>query len=170
MRLTTLCYIERDDSYLMMHRVKKAQDENAGKWIGVGGHLNEDESPDACVIREVKEETGLRMKDFRLRGIITFILPEWGNELTFLYTGHAEGQVQDDCNEGILRWIPKKEILQLPLWEGDRAFLPLLQTRNDCFFMKLIYAEGGKLKRCILDGEDITDTVCQIAKEKTYTA
>lgn len=153
MRITTLCYIQRDDCYLMLHRTKKAQDENEGKWIGVGGHLEENESPDDCVIREAREETGLRLRDLKLRGVLTFILPDWGNELTFLYTAKAEGKALRDCAEGELKWIPKSEILDLPLWEGDRAFLPLLETREDCFSMKLTYLPGGRLAGCVLDGK-----------------
>ena len=156
MRLTTLCYIERDNRYLMMHRVKKAKDENEGKWIGIGGHLEENESPDECIIREVKEETGLSLTNIRMRGLITFILPDWGNELTFLYTGTAEGEAPAECSEGVLQWVPINQVLDLPLWEGDRAFLPLLRTKAEFFSMKLVYAPGGKLIKCILDGEDIT--------------
>ena len=156
MRLTTLCYIERDGCWLMMNRVKKQNDENAGKWIGVGGHLEENESPEECIAREVREETGLSLKNARLRGIITFILPEWGNEMTFLYTGEADGEITRDCDEGVLRWVPVDQALSLPLWEGDRVFLPLLRKRRDCFSLKLIYAPGGRLTGCALDGNDIT--------------
>ena len=145
MRLTTLCYIERDGCYLMMNRNKKANDENEGKWIGVGGHLEETEAPEECVLREIKEETGLEVTDLRLRGIITFILPDWGNELTFLYTAKTDSAETLPCSEGTLAWIPIEKILDLPLWEGDRIFLPLLQSRQDCFSLKLIYASGGAL-------------------------
>lgn len=145
MRLTTLCYIEREGRYLMLHRVKKKEDENAGKWIGLGGHLLAHESPEECIRREVMEEAGLTLTDLRLRGILTFILPDWGDELTFLYTAGAEGEVSPDCDEGELRWVPVEEVEDLPLWEGDRLFLPLLRTRPDCFSMKLIYAPGGAL-------------------------
>ena len=155
-RLTTLCYIERDGQWLMMNRVKKAHDENAGKWIGVGGHLEQSEAPMECVAREVREETGLTLKNARLRGIITFILPDWGNEITFLYTGEAEGQLNPDCPEGILKWVPLQDVNGLALWEGDRVFLPLLQSREDCFSLKLTYAPGGSLIGCLLDGKDIT--------------
>ena len=153
MRLTTLCYIQRDGCYLMMHRTRKSQDENAGKWIGIGGHMEENESPEECIRREAWEETGLRLDDLRLRGIITFILPDWGNELTFLFTAHAEGGAPSECAEGTLRWVPVREVLQLPLWEGDKIFLPLLQSRQDCFSLKLIYAPGGALVGHSLDGE-----------------
>ena len=154
MRLTTLCYIEHDGCYLMMHRIRKDQDENAGKWIGIGGHLEEDESPEECILREVCEETGLELENLRLRGILTFVLPDWGNELTFLYTAHTESDQLPDCPEGILKWVPIEKVSGLSLWEGDRAFLPLLQTREDCFSMKLTYAAGGQLIECRLEGND----------------
>ena len=145
MRLTTLCYVERDGCWLMMHRVKKDADENAGKWIGIGGHLEADESPEECIRREALEETGLRLKELRLRGIITFILPAWGNELTFLYTARADGTVLSECGEGVLRWVPVPEVSGLPLWEGDKVFLPLLRTRQDVFSLKLVYDAAGNL-------------------------
>ena len=152
MQLTTLCYIERDGCYLMMNRNKKANDENEGKWIGVGGHMEENEAPEECVLREIKEETGLEVTNLRLRGIITFILPDWGNELTFLYTAKTDTAETLPCSEGTLAWIPISKIPELPLWEGDRIFLPLLQSRQDCFSLKLIYAPGGALTSYALDG------------------
>ncbi len=145
MRLTTLCYIEHNGCYLMLNRNKKTNDENAGKWIGVGGHMEENESPEECALREIKEETGLTVTDLRLRGILTFILPDWGNELTFLYTARTDSDEITACAEGTLAWIPMEKISGLPLWEGDRVFLPLLQSRQDCFSLKLIYAPGGAL-------------------------
>ena len=155
MRITTLCYIQRDGCCLMMNRDKKANDENRGKWIGVGGHMEENESPEECVLREIWEETGLAVSDVRLRGVITFILPDWGNELTFLYTASTENAEVTDCAEGTLAWIPIADIPGLPLWEGDRVFLPLLQTRRDCFSLKLIYAPGGALVGRVLDGRAV---------------
>ncbi len=152
MRLTTLCYVEKDGCYLMLHRTRKEQDENAGKWIGIGGHLEENESPEECMRREAMEEAGLRLEHLRLRGILTFILPDWGNELTFLYTAQTDTSELPECREGVLRWIPFGEIPALNLWEGDRVFLPLLQTRDDCFSLKLIYEPGGRLADWILDG------------------
>ena len=145
MRLTTLCYVERNGSWLMMHRTKKDRDENAGKWIGLGGHLESGESPEECVRRDICEEAGLQVTDLRLRGIITFILPDWGDELTFLYTARTDTESLPDCAEGELKWIPADEVMSLSLWEGDRAFLPLLRSRSDCFSMKLVYAPGGRL-------------------------
>ena len=145
MRLTTLCYVENNGRWLMMHRVKKDADENAGKWIGPGGHLLENETPEECVRREVREETGLELRDLKLRGIITFILPDWGNELTFLYTARTDRTELPECEEGILRWVPMDEVMGLPLWEGDRVFLPLLRSEGGCFSLKLNYAPGGEL-------------------------
>ena len=159
MRLTTLCYIEKDGCWLMMHRVKKQQDENAGKWIGIGGHLEEDESPEECVLREIREETGLAVTDLKLRGLITFILPDWGNELTFLYTARTGGEVlpdRMDGPEGVLRWVPIPDVDGLSLWEGDRVFLPLLRERQDCFSLKLTYLPGGALEEAKLDGDTKT--------------
>lgn len=145
MRLTTLCYVEQNGCYLMLHRVKKDQDENAGKWIGIGGHLEENESPEECIRREAREEAGIALTALRLRGIITFILPDWGNELTFLYTAQTQSDALPDCPEGVLRWVPVEQVPSLPLWEGDKVFLPLLRTREDCFSLKLTYAPGGAL-------------------------
>ncbi len=145
MKNTSLCYIEKDGAYLMLHRTKKEHDENAGKWIGIGGHLEEDESPEECIRREAMEETGLRLYDLHLRGILTFILPDWGNELTFLYTARADTNRLPECREGILKWVPFSRIPDLPLWEGDTIFLPLLREREDCFSLKLVYAPGGEL-------------------------
>ena len=155
MRLTTLCYIERDGQVLMLHRVKKRQDENAGKWIGIGGHLEGDESPEECVCREALEETGLTLTSLRLRGVITFILPDWGNELTFLYTAGAEGEIKPECAEGVLEWVPVDHVPGLALWEGDRVFLPLIMKDRPVFSLKLIYAPGGALQEAVLDGERI---------------
>ena len=152
MRITTLCYAENNGRWLMMHRTKKSVDENAGKWIGLGGHLREDETPEECIRREVREEAGLELRNLRLRGILTFILPDWGNELTFLYTAEAEdNRPLPECAEGVLQWVPVEEVLSLPLWEGDRAFLPLLRSRPECFSMKLVYAPGGALVDTLLE-------------------
>ena len=145
MRLTTLCYAENNGRWLMMHRIRKTEDENAGKWIGLGGHLQDGETPEACIRREVREEAGLELTGLRLRGILTFILPDWGDELTFLYTAHTEDTELPDCSEGVLRWVPVEQVDSLPLWEGDRIFLPLLHTREDVFSLKLVYAPGGAL-------------------------
>ena len=154
MRLTTLCYIERDGCWLMMHRVKKARDENAGKWIGIGGHLEKDESPEECVLREIREETGLAVSHLKLRGLLTFILPAWGNEMTFLYTAETKEEALPECPEGELRWIPLREIERLTLWEGDRLFLKLLSEDAPFFLMKLEYC-GDRLERAYVNGAAI---------------
>ena len=154
MRLTTLCYAENNGRWLMMHRVKKTEDENAGKWIGLGGHLEPGESPSECVRREIAEEAGIPVTDLRLRGIITFILPDWGDELTFLYTARTGAEALPECAEGELKWIPVEDVASLPLWEGDRVFLPMLRTREDCFSLKLVYAPGGKLIASVPEAEE----------------
>ena len=146
---TTLCYIEHDEQYLMLHRVSKKEDANLGKWIGVGGHFQEGESPEECLLREVKEETGLTLTSYRLRGIITFVSSEWGCEYMFLYTADAfEGNLSEEqmesCGEGVLQWVPKVQVMQLNLWEGDRIFLKLLLEEQGMFSLKLQY-EGDEL-------------------------
>lgn len=150
MRLTTLCYIENDGCWLMLHRISKKQDENAGKWIGLGGHMAEDESPEECVLREIREESGLEVTDLRLRGMLTFILPAWGNELSFLYTARSADRAVLPCDEGALEWVPFSRVPSLPLWEGDRIFLPLLRTRRELFSLKLVYDADGNLIRSFL--------------------
>lgn len=155
MVLSTLCYIERDGQYLMLHRVKKKQDPNAGAWIGVGGKLEQDESPDECIRREVMEETGLTLLSPRMRGVITFILPDWDNEITFLYTARAEGEISRPCDEGDLQWIAFEDIPALNLWEGDRVFLPLLMENAPFFSLKLAY-QHSNLVSAALNGQDIT--------------
>lgn len=151
MRLTTLCYAEKDGCWLMLHRVKKDSDENAGKWIGIGGHLEENESPEECVRREAMEEAGVSLTDLKLRGILTFILPAWGNELTFLYTAKTEISELPECGEGVLKWIPIEDVPNLSLWEGDRIFLPLLTSREDVFSLKLVYDKEGNLQSYTLE-------------------
>ncbi|WP_443599403.1 NUDIX hydrolase [Agathobacter sp.] len=144
MKLTTLCYIEQDDKYLMLHRVKKENDLNHDKWIGVGGKFETDETPEECLLREVKEETGLTLLQYQARGILTFISNEWETEYIHLYTAtEFEGELTD-CDEGELVWVPKNEIEKLHLWEGDKRFLRLLSEDTNYFSMKLRY-EGEKL-------------------------
>ena len=139
MKNTTLVYIEKDDCYLMLHRTKKDVDENKGKWIGVGGKFEEGESPEECMLREVKEETGLTVLDYRLCGIVTFTSEVWGSQYMYLFTASDfEGEILS-CDEGELKWIPKEEILNLNIWEGDRAFLKLLFENSPFFTMKLTY-------------------------------
>ncbi len=150
MKMTTLCYIERDDSYLMLHRVKKENDENRDKWIGIGGKFEYGESPFDCVCREVLEECGLRLINPRYRGIITFVSNEWGCEYMHLFTCREFSGELTSCDEGELLWVNKKEIPSLNLWEGDKIFLSLLDTRQDFFSLKLVY-EGERLVGSVLD-------------------
>lgn len=146
MLLTTLCYIEKDDAYLMLHRVKKKNDINHDKWIGVGGKLEKDEAPEECLLREAKEETGLTLTDYKLRGLITFISNEWDTEYMYLYKATAyEGEMLESCDEGELVWVPKSKLFDLNLWEGDKIFLKLLDEEDsEVFSLKLRY-EGDVL-------------------------
>jgi 8-oxo-dGTP diphosphatase len=148
--LTTLCYIENDDKYLMLHRVKKENDINKDKWIGVGGHFELDESPQECLLREVKEETGLTLTSWKLRGIVTFISDQWQTEYMFLYT--ADGFYGDmiTCNEGDLEWVKKSEVYNLPIWEGDKKFFHLLEETDRFFSLKLRYV-GDELVESSVD-------------------
>lgn len=155
--LTTLCYIERDGKYLMLHRTKKENDVNEGKWIGVGGHFEENESPDECLVREVKEETGLELMDFTCKGIVTFISAKGLTEYMFLYTSNDFIGKLTDCDEGELQWIDKSKIFELELWEGDKTFLRLLQMGVPFFSLKLEYDEEDNLICETLDGEVIKD-------------
>ncbi len=140
MRITTLCYIRRGEDYLMLHRIKKQQDENAGKWIGVGGKLEQGESPDECLLREVKEETGLTLTSYDFKGVITFISDVWGDEYMMLYEADGfTGELREDCPEGKLAWIPRQEVMSLNTWEGDRYFLKPLLEGQDKISMKLVY-------------------------------
>ena len=144
MKLTTLCYIEQDERYLMLHRVKKENDLNHDKWIGVGGKLEDGETPEECLLREVQEETGYTLTQYRLRGIITFLSDEWESETMYLYTATGFTGTQCTCDEGDLVWVPKKEIESLKLWEGDKIFFRFLEEDKGVFSLKLRY-EGDTL-------------------------
>lgn len=151
MLFTTLCYIEKDDSYLMLHRVKKEHDLNKDKWIGVGGKFEEKESPEDCLLREVQEETGLTLTRFRLRGIVTFVSDCWETEHMYLFTADQyQGEIMP-CPEGTLEWVPKAKLSQLNLWEGDKIFFRLLEEDAPFFTLKVVY-EGDKLKEAVKDG------------------
>ncbi len=140
MLLTTLCYIEKDDKYLMMHRIKKKNDINHDKWIGIGGKFEKDETPEECLLREAKEETGLTLLEYRFRGIITFINDQCETEYMHLFTAtEYEGEMVTDCKEGELVWIPKSEIENLKIWEGDKIFFRLLEEDLAFFTLKLRY-------------------------------
>ena len=141
---TTLGYIEWNNHYLMLFRNKKGNDPNKGKWIGIGGHLEKGENPDDCFVREVREETGIKLNNFIRRGIVDFISDSAENERMYLYTATVDSPDFSECNEGSLKWIPKDEILNLNLWEGDKYFLiPLINGENN-IRMRLVY-EGWDL-------------------------
>lgn len=144
MKNTTLCYIEKEDAYLMLHRVKKVNDANHDKWIGVGGKFEAGESPEDCLLREVKEETGLTLTDYRYRGLVTFVSDEWGTEYMHLFTATGFWGEMKNCDEGELVWVPKSEIENLNIWEGDKIFFRLLVKSNKFFSLKLIY-QGDNL-------------------------
>lgn len=139
MKITTLCYIERDGKYLMLHRTVKRNDENHDKWIGIGGKLEEGESPDECLVREIQEETGCQVTNYRFRGIVTFVSDLWGTEYMCLYTATGlKGELRD-CDEGKLEWIDKRLICALNLWDGDRIFFSLIDRNAPFFSLKLRY-------------------------------
>ena len=153
MKNTSLCYLERGGQYLMLHRVKKENDENHDKWIGVGGKFEPGESPEDCVCREVLEETGLRLTDYRYCGIVTFVNGDWTEYMHLFHATGFEGQLRE-CDEGVLEWVPIKQINALPAWEGDKIFLALMQQNRPFFSLKLVY-EGEHLAEAVLDGERI---------------
>ncbi len=153
-QLTTLCYLEKDGQYLMLHRTSKANDENHDKWIGVGGHFEFQESPEDCLIREVKEETGLTLNSWAFRGIVSFISDDHPAEYMHLYTSQDFSGQLTDCNEGQLEWVKKENIKELNLWEGDKIFLDLLTKDVPFFSLKLIYKNGILVSRT-LDGKTI---------------
>ncbi len=154
MKQTTLCYIEQDNCYLMLHRIKKENDENKDKWIGIGGKFEDKESPEDCVLREALEETGLSLSSYRYRGIVTFVSDIWPTEYMHLF--HADGFTGQlkSCDEGVLEWLPKSDLYSLPMWEGDRIFLELLDKDVPFFSLKLVY-QGEKLTEAVLNGEKI---------------
>lgn len=145
MKITTLCYIEKEEKYLMLHRTKKKQDPNEGKWIGVGGHLEAGESPEDCLVREVLEETGYTLTKYQFRALISFLSDEQEPEMMCLFTADGFEGTPIPCSEGELAWIPKEKVLELPTWEGDREFLKLLlQNERRFFTLKLVY-QGSRL-------------------------
>ena len=150
--LTTLCYIEKNDSYLMLHRVSKKNDVNKDKWIGVGGHFENRESPEECLLREVYEETGLRLTSYRYRGIVTFVFEDEPAEYMSLYTADGFEGDMITCDEGTLEWVKKSELERLNLWEGDKIFFKLLKEEHPFFSLKLKY-RGDVLTEAVLDGK-----------------
>ena len=151
---TTLCYIEKDGKYLMLHRVKKHNDINEGKWIGVGGHAENQETPEECLVREVKEETGLTLTSYRFRGLVTFISNECEPELMCVFTADGFTGELIECDEGELAWVDKEEVPELPTWEGDRVFLNILLSGEERFFSIKLKYEGretyGKTGQSVL--------------------
>ena len=151
MTLTTLCYLIKDNKYLMLHRTKKEHDINSGKYIGVGGHVEEGESPVDCIRREVLEETGLMLNSVRNRGFITFVLGD-ETEHTFLFTSDDfEGELNTNCDEGELSWVDIDKVMDLNIWDGDNVFLKLLEEREYFFSLKLIYDEDDNLIETIIE-------------------
>ena len=146
---TTLCYIEQEDKYLMLHRIKKKNDLNHEKWVGVGGKFERGETPEECLLREVKEETGLTLTDYRYRGIVTFVSDEWGSEYMHLFTATGYEGEMITCDEGELVWVPKNEIENLRIWEGDKVFFRLLEEKLSFFSLKLRY-EGDCLVESVI--------------------
>ena len=156
MKNTTLCYIERNGCYLMLHRTKKENDLNRDKWIGIGGKFEDKESPEDCVIREVREETGLTLTDYEYRGILTFISDIWETEYMHLFRATGFSGELIECDEGDLMWVGKEEYKSMPQWEGDKIFLELLDTDRPFFSLKLRY-EGDDLKLAVLDGKTLIE-------------
>ncbi len=155
MKLTTLCYIEKDDCYLMLHRTKRENDVNKDKWVGIGGKFEENESPEECLLREVKEEVGLTLNSYKFRGIVTFISDVWETEYMHLFTSDDFDGTPTECDEGTPKWVKKDEVKNLPIWEGDKIFFDLIYKKSEFFSLKLSYDRNEKLVSAILDGEKI---------------
>ena len=154
MHNSTLCYVIRGDQVLMLHRVKKKNDVNKDKWIGIGGKFEAEESPDECLLRECREETGLRLTSWQCRGVVTFLQEGGEGEYMYLFTAEEfEGNLHD-CPEGDLKWVSREFLYRLPMWEGDRIFLDLL-WRNAPFFLLTLRYRGEVLTQAVLNGEEI---------------
>ena len=154
MHNSTLCYVIRGDPVLMLHRVKKKNDVNKDKWIGIGGKFEAEESPDECLLRECREETGLRLTSWQCRGIVTFLQEGGEGEYMYLFTAEEfEGNLHD-CPEGDLQWVSREFLYRLPMWEGDRIFLDLL-WRNAPFFLLTLRYRGEVLTQAVLNGEEV---------------
>ena len=154
MILSTLCYIEKDGCWLMLHRTKKKNDINHDKWLGIGGKFEEGESPEECLLREVREETGLTLTDYRFRGLVTFVSDEAPTEYMHLFTATGFTGTLRECDGGTLEWVPIGEVGRLPLWQGDRLFLSLLQQEGPFFSLKLEY-RGDRLVGASRDGRPL---------------
>lgn len=151
---STLCYIEQNGCYLMLHRIKKENDLNQDKWIGVGGKFEDKESPEECMLREVREETGLTLTDYRYRGIVTFVSDRWETEYMHLFTADGFTGTLAECDEGVLEWVEKSRLGELNLWEGDHIFLRLLAEEAPFFSLKVVY-EGERLVETTLNGKPL---------------
>lgn len=154
---TTLCYLQRGGDYLMLHRVKKRHDLNQDKWIGIGGKFEDKESPEDCLLREAREETGLTLTRYRYRGLVTFVSDRWPTEYMHLFTADGWTGELKDCDEGVLKWIPRDKLLDLPHWEGDAVFLNLISQDIPFFSLKLCY-EGERLVQTVLNGRHLMDS------------
>lgn len=152
-KLSTLCYIEKDDQYLMLHRVVKKNDVNKDKWIGVGGHFEAGESPEECVLREVKEETGYTLTSYRYRGLVTFVFADIETEYMSLFTADGFEGEPIKCDEGVLEWVAIEDVWKLNLWEGDKIFFRLLDEQIPFFSLKLVYRLDGTLEYAVLNGK-----------------
>lgn len=154
MHNSTLCYILRDQNILMLHRVKKKNDINRDKWIGIGGKFEGEESPDECLLREAKEETGLTLTSWQCRGIVTFRTVGGEGEYMYLFTADGFRGELKECDEGDLQWVSRDFLYHLPMWEGDRIFLDLLWQDAPFFLLTLTY-DGEHLMEAVLDGRKI---------------
>ena len=151
---TTLCYVTQGDEVLMLHRIKKKNDINQDKWIGIGGKFEDQESPDECLLREAKEETGLTLTAWRCRGIVTFLTTDGFGEYMYLFTADSFEGTLTDCPEGELKWVSREFLDGLPKWEGDQIFLDLLWQDAPFFLLKLCY-NGDRLIEAVLNGQPL---------------
>lgn len=156
MRNTTLCYIEQNGAYLMLHRTKKKNDQSHDKWLGVGGKFEDRESPEECILRETLEETGLTLTSYRYRGIVTFVSDVWETEYMHLFTADGFTGTLADCDEGDFAWISRETLLSLPMWEGDKIFLNLLFDASQPFFSLKLEYTGEQLTYAAKDGVPLT--------------
>ena len=155
MRNTTLVHLEKGGCYLMLHRVRRKNDENRDKWVGIGGKFEPGESPEECAVREVFEETGLTMHSWTYRGIVTFVSDIWGTEYMHLFHSTDFSGNLRECDEGDLEWVDKRRICRLPIWEGDKIFLRLLDSNEPFFSLKLCYT-GDSLTKAVLNGRNLS--------------
>ena len=154
MRNTTLCHIEKDGCYLMLHRIKKENDLNRDKWVGIGGKFEDGESPEECNSREVLEETGLTLNSARYCGIVTFVSDKWETEYMHIFHSDNFSGTVKECDEGVLEWVKKENLYTMPIWEGDKIFLRLIEENSPFFSLKLVY-EGDRLVYSALNGEKL---------------